>query len=63
MFFKEDQVKCIDGLIDVVMVVCVVIDKFKNFDEWIFWMCGEGVVDVFMRFYNYKVWVVFIIKV
>ncbi|KAK3989815.1 hypothetical protein QBC44DRAFT_326596 [Cladorrhinum sp. PSN332] len=58
MLPKEDQVKCIDGLIDAAMVSRVATDKPKNFDEWILRTCGEGVADIFMRPYNYKVWAV-----
>ncbi|KAK4458736.1 hypothetical protein QBC42DRAFT_276084 [Cladorrhinum samala] len=58
MLPKEDQVKCIDGLIDAAMASRVAIDKPKNFDEWILRTCGEGVADIFMRPYNYKVWAV-----
>ncbi|EAQ86660.1 conserved hypothetical protein [Chaetomium globosum CBS 148.51] len=58
MLPKEDQVKCIDGLIDAAMDARVSTTKPKNFDEWILRICGEGVADVFMRPYNYKVWAV-----
>ncbi|KAK4143011.1 uncharacterized protein C8A04DRAFT_37882 [Dichotomopilus funicola] len=55
---KEDQVKCIDGLIDAALNSRVATTKPKDFDEWILRICGEGVADVFMRPYNYKVWAV-----
>ncbi|KAK3297673.1 uncharacterized protein B0H64DRAFT_129633 [Chaetomium fimeti] len=58
MLPKEDQVKCIDGLIDASMASRVATTKPKDFDEWILRTCGEGVADVFMRPYNYKVWAV-----
>jgi len=58
MLPKEDQVKCIDGLIDAAMAARVATTKPQNFDEWILPTCGEGVADVFMRPYNYKVWAV-----
>jgi protoporphyrinogen oxidase len=32
--------------------------KPKDFDEWILRMQGEGIADMFMRPYNYKVWAV-----
>ncbi|KAG9926007.1 Udp-Galactopyranose mutase in complex with Udp, partial [Aureobasidium melanogenum] len=32
--------------------------KPKDFDEWIVRMMGEGIADLFMRPYNYKVWAV-----
>lgn len=55
---KEDQVKCIDGLIDAALNSRVSTTKPKDFDEWILRICGEGVADIFMRPYNYKVWAV-----
>lgn len=58
MLPKDDQVKCIDGLIDSALECRVANTKPKNFDEWIVRMTGEGVADVFMRPYNYKVWAV-----
>ena len=30
----------------------------KNFDEWILRVMGEGIADIFMRPYNFKVWAV-----
>jgi protoporphyrinogen oxidase len=33
-------------------------EKPKNFDEWIMKVMGEGIADVFMRPYNFKVWAV-----
>ncbi len=32
--------------------------KPQNFDEWILRNCGEGIADMFMRPYNFKVWAV-----
>ncbi|TLD25638.1 hypothetical protein PspLS_06016 [Pyricularia sp. CBS 133598] len=58
MLPKEDQVKCIDGMIDAALEVRVANTKPKDFDEWIMRMTGEGVADIFMRPYNYKVWAV-----
>ncbi|CAK7207534.1 hypothetical protein SEUCBS139899_010344 [Sporothrix eucalyptigena] len=55
---KEDQVKCIDGLIDAALECRVANTKPANFDEWILRMTGKGVADCFMRPYNYKVWAV-----
>lgn len=55
---KEDQVKCIDGMIDAALECRVANTKPKNFDEWIMRMTGKGVADIFMRPYNYKVWAV-----
>ncbi len=58
MLPKDDQVKCIDGLIDSALECRVANTKPKNFDEWILRMTGQGVADIFMRPYNYKVWAV-----
>ncbi|POR38899.1 Uncharacterized protein TPAR_00913, partial [Tolypocladium paradoxum] len=58
MLPKEDQVKCIDGLIDSAMECRVANTKPKDFDEWILRMTGQGIADIFMRPYNYKVWAV-----
>lgn len=58
MLPKDDQVKCVDGLIDAAMASRTATTKPKDFDEWILRTCGEGVADVFMRPYNYKVWAV-----
>ncbi|CAH0041187.1 unnamed protein product [Clonostachys solani] len=55
---KEDQVKCVDGLIDAAVSARVAGDKPKDFDEWIVRMMGTGIADIFMRPYNYKVWAV-----
>lgn len=58
MLPKEDQVKCIDGMIDAAIEYRVASTKPTNFDEWIVRMMGTGVADLFMRPYNYKVWAV-----
>lgn len=58
MLPKEDQVKAIDGLIDSALECRVANTKPKNFDKWILRMTGEGIADMFMRPYNYKVWAV-----
>jgi protoporphyrinogen oxidase len=55
---KEDQVRAMDALIDSALECRVANTKPKNFDEWIVRMMGEGVADMFMRPYNYKVWAV-----
>ncbi|UPK89957.1 hypothetical protein LCI18_000892 [Fusarium solani-melongenae] len=58
MLPKEDQVKCIDGIIDSALECRVANTKPKDFDEWIVRMMGEGIANIFMRPYNYKVWAV-----
>lgn len=58
MLPKEDQVKCIDGMIDAALNARVANTKPTDFDDWIMRNVGEGVADIFMRPYNYKVWAV-----
>ena len=58
MLPKDDQVKCLDGMIDAALECRVANTKPKNFDEWILRMTGIGIADIFMRPYNYKVWAV-----
>jgi protoporphyrinogen oxidase len=58
MLPKEDQVNCMDGLIDAALDARSVRAKPKDFDEWIVRFMGTGIADIFMRPYNYKVWAV-----
>jgi protoporphyrinogen oxidase len=58
MLPKEDQVKCMDGLIDAALEARVANTKPKNFDEWILRNQGVGLAELFMRPYNFKVWAV-----
>jgi len=58
MLPKEEQVKCMDGMIDAALEARVNNSKPKDFDEWIVRMMGTGIADLFMRPYNYKVWAV-----
>lgn len=58
MLPKDEQVKCIDGMIDAALEARVSNTKPKDFDEWIVRMMGTGIADLFMRPYNYKVWAV-----
>ncbi|KAM3075986.1 hypothetical protein ACMFMG_006500 [Clarireedia jacksonii] len=55
---KEDQVKCVDGMVDAALAARTATDKPKDFDEWIVRMMGTGIADLFMRPYNFKVWAV-----
>ncbi|KFY10866.1 hypothetical protein V491_07439 [Pseudogymnoascus sp. VKM F-3775] len=55
---KDDQVRCINGMIDAAMDARVAVNKPANFDEWIVRMMGTGIADLFMRPYNFKVWAV-----
>ncbi|KAF5848486.1 hypothetical protein GGP41_005893 [Bipolaris sorokiniana] len=58
MLGKDDQAKCMDGLIDAALESRVANTKPKNFDEWIVRQMGVGIADLFMRPYNFKVWAV-----
>ncbi|KIX03019.1 uncharacterized protein Z518_06569 [Rhinocladiella mackenziei CBS 650.93] len=58
MLSKEDQVKCMDGLIDAALEARIANTKPQNFDEWILRNQGVGLADLFMRPYNFKVWAV-----
>ncbi|KAG9258982.1 uncharacterized protein F5Z01DRAFT_641932 [Emericellopsis atlantica] len=58
MLPKDDQVKCMDGLVDAALTARVANTKPKDFDEWMMRMMGEGICDIFMRPYNFKVWAV-----
>jgi len=50
----EEQIKCIDGLVDAITLYRDT--KPITFDEWILKVMGEGIADIFMRPYNFKVW-------
>jgi len=54
----EDQITCLEGLVEAKVRVATAQDKPKNFDEWILRVMGDGIADIFMRPYNYKVWAV-----
>ena len=58
MLPKEEQVKCMDGMIDAALEARVAGTKPKDFDEWIVRQMGVGIADLFMRPYNFKVWAV-----
>ena len=58
MLPKEEQVKCMDGMIDAALAARVSNTKPRDFDEWIVKAMGVGIADLFMRPYNYKVWAV-----
>jgi protoporphyrinogen oxidase len=55
---KEDQVKCIEGMIDAALEARASNTKPRTFDEWIIRSLGIGIADIFMRPYNFKVWAV-----
>ena len=54
----EDQVNCINGLIDAKVANAVAKSPPADFDEWILRVMGEGIANIFMRPYNFKVWAV-----
>lgn len=58
MLPKEEQVKCMDGLIDAALNARTAVTKPQDFDEWIVRNVGVGIADIFMRPYNFKVWAV-----
>eukprot|EP01024_Parvocaulis_polyphysoides_P055160 TRINITY_DN5621_c0_g2_i3.p2 TRINITY_DN5621_c0_g2~~TRINITY_DN5621_c0_g2_i3.p2 ORF type:complete len:328 (-),score=46.41 TRINITY_DN5621_c0_g2_i3:56-1039(-) len=55
---KEDQVKCLNGLVEAKVRNAVAQTEPANFDEWILRCMGDGIADLFMRPYNFKVWAV-----
>jgi len=55
---KEDQVNCLNGLVEAKVACATAQGKPANFDEWIMRVMGEGIANIFMRPYNFKVWAV-----
>ena len=54
----EDQINCINGLIEAKVANTVANTPPTNFDEWIMRVMGKGIADIFMRPYNFKVWAI-----
>eukprot|EP00899_Mesostigma_viride_P028486 jgi/Mesvir1/8822/Mv02723-RA.1 len=54
----EDQVTCLKGLVEAQVKNALAQEKPANFDEWILRAMGDGIANIFMRPYNYKVWAV-----
>ena len=54
----ENQIDCINGLIEARVSNATAKDAPKNFDEWILRVMGEGIANIFMRPYNFKVWAI-----
>ena len=54
----ENQIDCINGLIEAKVANTIATEKPANFDEWIMRVMGEGIANIFMRPYNFKVWAV-----
>ncbi|KXZ52902.1 hypothetical protein GPECTOR_8g281 [Gonium pectorale] len=55
---KEDQIKCLTGLVEAKVANTAAQGRPKNFDEWILRVMGPGIADLFMRPYNFKVWAI-----
>lgn len=55
---KEDQIACLNGVIEAQLANALAKEKPANFDEWILRVMGQGIADLFMRPYNFKVWAV-----
>ena len=52
----DDQIACLDGLVDARVASALAQGKPRTFDEWILRTMGKGIADLFMRPYNFKVW-------
>ena len=52
---QDDKVTCMNGMIDAALECRVSNTKPKNFDEWIERVMGNGIAELFMRPYNFKV--------
>ena len=52
------QERCLLGAIDAGVRAATATAPPRNFDEWILRVMGEGIAEVFMRPYNFKVWAV-----
>ena len=55
---KPDQIKCLTGLVDAQLKNALAQERPRNFDEWILRTQGEGLAELFMRPYNFKVWAI-----
>jgi protoporphyrinogen oxidase len=55
---QEDQINCINGLIEAKVANALAKSPPANFDEWIIRSMGSGIADIFMRPYNFKVWAI-----
>ena len=54
----DDQVACLKGLVQATVRHATASAPPADFDEWILRTQGEGIADLFMRPYNFKVWAV-----
>jgi len=51
----DDRWRCVKGLLDLVTQPASE-KKPANFEEWMVSIMGEGIADLFMKPYNFKVW-------
>ena len=51
----EDQIACINGLVEAKVSNALATAPPVTFDEWILRVMGLGIADLFMRPYNFKV--------
>jgi protoporphyrinogen oxidase len=56
MLPKEDQIRCMDGMIDAIEAARYYRNSPSNYDEWIIRTMGTGLAEIFMRPYSFKVW-------
>lgn len=54
----KDQEDCLSGLVEAKVANALAQSKPKNFDDWILRVMGEGIANIFMRPYNFKVWAI-----
>eukprot|EP00042_Codosiga_hollandica_P042671 m.394984 g.394984 ORF g.394984 m.394984 type:complete len:539 (+) comp56382_c0_seq2:434-2050(+) len=52
----EDQLLCLQGLVDASTTSQTCLPKPANLDEWFLKVMGKGIADLYMRPYNFKVW-------
>lgn len=52
------QITALSGLVEAKKANALAQSKPANFDEWILRVMGEGIANLFMRPYNFKVWAV-----
>jgi protoporphyrinogen oxidase len=58
MLDDDDKIACLTGMVEAAADARSTssVNKPSNFDEWILRTLGEGIADLFMRPYNFKVW-------
>lgn len=52
------QIAALSGLVEARKANALAQSKPANFDEWILRVMGEGIANLFMRPYNFKVWAI-----